>query len=59
MRDGPRGGGACLRAALTRCELLELDRPTPDQITKTLPHVGNVLREFAEKREANARRLGE
>jgi CRP-like cAMP-binding protein len=43
--------------ALTRCELLELDRPTLDQITKTHPHVWNVLREFAEKREADARRL--
>jgi hypothetical protein len=43
--------------ALTRCELLELDRPTLDGITKTHPHVWDVLREFAEKREANARRL--
>jgi hypothetical protein len=38
--------------ALTRCELLELDRPTLDGITKTHPHVWNVLREFAEKRAA-------
>jgi hypothetical protein len=44
--------------ALTRCELLELDRPTLDQITKAHPHVWSVLREFAEKREADARRLG-
>jgi hypothetical protein len=43
--------------ALTRCELLELDRPTLDEITKTHPHVWNVLREFAEQREASARRL--
>jgi Cyclic nucleotide-binding domain len=43
--------------ALTRCELLELDRSTLDEITKTHPHVWDVLREFAEKREANARRL--
>ena len=43
--------------ALTRCELLELDRPTLDGITKTHPHVWDVLREFAEKREADARRL--
>jgi len=43
--------------ALTRCELLELDRPTLDEITKRHPHVWDVLREFAEKREANARRL--
>ena len=33
--------------ALTRCELLELDRPTLDGITKTHPHVWDVLREFA------------
>ncbi len=36
--------------ALARCELLELDRPTLDGITKTHPHVWDVLREFAEKR---------
>jgi hypothetical protein len=36
--------------ALSRCELLELDRPTLDGITKTHPHVWDVLREFAEKR---------
>ena len=41
--------------ALTRCELLELDRPTLDSITKTHPHVWDVLREFAEKRAAQAR----
>jgi hypothetical protein len=41
--------------ALTRCELLELDRPTLDEITKTHPHVWNVLREFAEERAARAR----
>jgi hypothetical protein len=44
--------------ALTRCELLELDRPTLDQITKTHPHVWNVLREFAQKREEDIRQLG-
>ena len=38
--------------ALTRCELLELDRSTLDGITKTHPHVWDVLREFAEKRQA-------
>jgi hypothetical protein len=38
--------------ALTRCELLELDRPTLDEITRTHPHVWDVLREFAEKRAA-------
>ena len=36
--------------ALNSCELLELDRPTLDGITKTHPHVWDVLREFAEKR---------
>lgn len=36
--------------ALTRCELLELDRATLDDITKRHPHVWDVLREFAEKR---------
>jgi Cyclic nucleotide-binding domain/Tetratricopeptide repeat len=40
--------------ALARCELLELDRPTLDAITKTHPHVWDVLREFAEKRRAAA-----
>jgi len=42
--------------ALTRCELLELDRPTLDEITKAHPHVWDVLREFAEKRAAQAKR---
>jgi hypothetical protein len=42
--------------ALTRCELLELDRPTLDGITKTHPHVWDVLREFAEKRAAAPKR---
>jgi hypothetical protein len=42
--------------ALTRCELLELDRPTLDAITRTHPHVWDVLREFAEKRAAQAPR---
>jgi len=36
--------------ALTRCELLELDRPTLDEITKTHPRVWDVLREFAKQR---------
>jgi hypothetical protein len=40
--------------ALARCELLELDRPTLDGITKTHPHVWDVLREFAEKRRVAA-----
>jgi CRP-like cAMP-binding protein len=41
--------------ALTRCELLELDRPALDEITKAHPHVWDVLREFAEKRAARDR----
>ena len=36
--------------ALTRCELLELDRRTLDEITKTHPRVWDVLREFAKER---------
>ena len=40
--------------ALARCELLELDRPTLDEITKSHPHVWDVLREFAEQRRAAA-----
>jgi hypothetical protein len=39
-------------AALTRCELLELDRPTLDSIRKTHPHVLEVLEEFARQRGA-------
>ena len=38
--------------ALTRCELLELDRPTLDGITSTHPRVWDVLREFAAQRMA-------
>jgi hypothetical protein len=41
--------------ALTRCELLELDRTTLDDITKRHPHVWDVLREFAEKRARTQR----
>jgi hypothetical protein len=40
--------------ALTRCELLELDRATLDGITRTHPHVWDVLREFAGKRSPRA-----
>jgi hypothetical protein len=36
--------------ALTRCELLELDRPTLEEITKTHARVWDVLREFAKQR---------
>jgi hypothetical protein len=42
--------------ALTRCELLELDRPTLDEIANTHPHVWDVLREFAGKRAAQSSR---
>jgi hypothetical protein len=41
--------------ALTRCELLELDRATLDDITRRHPHVWDVLREFAEKRAQTRR----
>lgn len=37
-------------AALTGCELLELDRPTLDDIASRHPHVIDVLREFAARR---------
>ena len=37
-------------AALTACELLELDRPTLDDIVSRHPHVMDVLREFAARR---------
>jgi hypothetical protein len=36
--------------ATTRCELLELDRPTLDSICRTHPHVMDVMREFAAQR---------
>ncbi len=42
--------------ALSRCELLELDRPTLDEITRDHPHVWDVLREFAAQRTTAARR---
>jgi hypothetical protein len=42
--------------ALTRCELLELDRPTLDEIAKAHPHVWDVLREFAGKRSVQSER---
>ncbi len=41
--------------ALSRCEMLELDRSTLDEITKTHPHVWDVLREFAAQRTAAMR----
>ncbi len=42
--------------ALSRCELLELDRATLDEITQAHPHVWDVLREFAAQRAAPAPR---
>lgn len=36
--------------AATTCELLELDRPTLDEITARHPHVWDVLREYADRR---------
>src|SRR5262249_839274 len=36
--------------ALSRCEMLELDRPTLDSIAGAHPHVWDVLREFAKER---------
>jgi hypothetical protein len=36
--------------ALERCELLELDRATLNEITKAHPHVWDVLKEFAARR---------
>jgi Cyclic nucleotide-binding domain len=40
--------------AWEECELLELDRPTLDSITKTHPRVWDVLQEFAAKRTAKS-----
>jgi cyclic nucleotide-binding protein/tetratricopeptide repeat protein len=40
--------------ATGHCELLELDRPTLDQITQAHPHVWDVLREFADQRARRA-----
>lgn len=49
LTGGPRTATV---AALTACELLELDRPTLDSIRKAHPHVWDVLEEFARKRTA-------
>jgi hypothetical protein len=40
--------------AASRCELLELDRATLDTISKSHPHVRQVLQEFYEQRSANS-----
>ncbi len=39
--------------AATHCEMLELDRPTLDQITGSYPHVRQVLEEFYVSRALN------
>jgi cAMP-dependent protein kinase regulator len=39
--------------AATRCELLELDRRTLDEILRTHPRVFDVLRRFSDERSAN------
>src|SRR4029079_144986 len=39
--------------AATACELLELDRGTLEEITRTHPHVMDVLREYADQRLKN------
>jgi hypothetical protein len=39
--------------ATSRCELLELDRPTLDSIVATHPHVRQVLEQFSQERLAN------
>jgi len=39
--------------ASARCELLELDRPTLDQIARTHPHVADVLEEFYIRRASS------
>jgi hypothetical protein len=45
-----RGPRTATVAALTPCELLELDRPTLDSIRQTHPHVWEVLEDFARQR---------
>lgn len=39
--------------AASRCELLELDKPTLDRIAETHPHVREVLQEFHDQRKDN------
>jgi cAMP-dependent protein kinase regulator len=53
-----RGGArtATITAA-TRCELLELDRPTLDSIVALHPQVGGIMRRFAEERLASDQSL--
>ncbi|PYQ19101.1 MAG: hypothetical protein DMF79_13395 [Acidobacteria bacterium] len=47
LTGGPRTATV---AALTPCELLELDRATLDSIRETHPHVWEVLEDFARQR---------
>src|SRR6266496_327718 len=49
LTGGPRTATV---AALTPCELLELDRATLDSIRETHPHVWEVLEDFAHQRTA-------
>ena len=49
LTKGPRTATV---AALTPCELLELDRTTLDSICQTHPHVMEVLEDFARQRAA-------
>jgi hypothetical protein len=49
LTGGPRTATV---AALTPCELLELDRATLDSIRETHPHVWEVLEDFARQRTA-------
>ncbi len=49
LTGGPRTATV---AALTPCELLELDRATLDSIRETHPHVWDVLEDFARQRTA-------
>jgi hypothetical protein len=48
-----RGPRTATVAALTRCELLELDRPTLDGIVDRHPRVQEILEQFARERLAN------
>lgn len=49
LTGGPRTATV---VAATHCELLELDRPTLDEITARHPHVRDVLEQFARERLA-------
>jgi CRP-like cAMP-binding protein len=49
LTGGPRTATV---TAATRCELLELDRATLDEIARAHPRVLDVLRRFSEERAA-------